>query len=168
MLLLLFYLGEERYVLDSARLVEIIPQVNLRPVYQVPQYVAGVLNYRGKVVPVVDLGLLIQGNPCCRCLSTRIIIVNYPLANGKTHYLGLLAERVTDTLNPSNQEFTKLEEASPCKGEVSLLPRGGFSPKTAYLGEMLVDQQGIIGRLALENLFSEAQQQWFLPENRSE
>jgi chemotaxis-related protein WspB len=76
MLLLLFHLGSELYAIESSQVIEIIPTVNLRPLHHVPDYVAGLFNYRGKFIPVIDLSQLLQATPCHLCLSTRIIIVN--------------------------------------------------------------------------------------------
>jgi chemotaxis-related protein WspB len=43
MLLLLFHLGSELYAIESSQVIEIIPTVNLRPLYHVPDYVAGLV-----------------------------------------------------------------------------------------------------------------------------
>lgn len=69
MLLLLFHLGDERYIIDSIKVIEIIPQVQLRKRYKAPKYVAGVFNYRSKIVPALDLCYLIGDYPCRHCLS---------------------------------------------------------------------------------------------------
>ena len=76
MLLLTFVVGANRYAIDVARVVEVVPSVELRSVPHGPPYLAGLLGYRGKVVPVIDLGLLMGAAPCRNCLSTRIILVN--------------------------------------------------------------------------------------------
>ena len=59
MLLLLFHLGSELYAIESSQVIEIIPTVNLRPLHHVPDYVAGLFNYRGKFIPVIDLSQLL-------------------------------------------------------------------------------------------------------------
>ena len=153
MLLLLFHLGDERYAIDGTKVVEIIPQVLLRKLYQAPKYVAGVFNYRSKIVPAIDLCYLIGEYPCRHCLSTRIIIVNYPMPDGTTRYLGLMAERVTDTLYKSEEEWMSTEVSS----EVA-----------AYFGEMIPEKDGMIQRLRVDKLLSDAQRSWVLPENRSQ
>ena len=153
MLLLLFHLGDERYAIDGTKVVEIIPQVLLRKLYQAPKYVAGVFNYRSKIVPAIDLCYLIGEYPCRHCLSTRIIIVNYPMPDGTTRYLGLMAERVTDTLYKSEEEWMSTEDSS----EVA-----------AYFGEMIPERDGMIQRLRVDKLLSDAQRSWLLPENRSQ
>jgi chemotaxis-related protein WspB len=76
MLLLTFIAGANRYAIDVERVVELVPRVELRSVPHGPSYLAGLLGYRGKVVPVIDLGLLMGAAPCRDCLSTRIILVN--------------------------------------------------------------------------------------------
>ena len=153
MLLLLFHLGDERYAIDGTKVVEIIPQVLLRKLYQAPKYVAGVFNYRSKIVPAIDLCYLIGEYPCRHCLSTRIIIVNYPMPDGTARYLGLMAERGTDTLYKSEEEWMSTEVSS----EVA-----------AYFGEMIPEKDGMIQRLRVDKLLSDAQRSWLLPENRSQ
>jgi chemotaxis-related protein WspB len=76
MLLLTFMAGSNRYAVDVARVVEVVPRVKLRPIPHAPAFVDGLLGYRGKVIPVIDLGLLLGTLPCRDRLSTRIILVN--------------------------------------------------------------------------------------------
>ena len=64
MLLLTFTAGANRYAVDVARVVELVPRVELRSVPHAPPFLAGLLGYRGKVVPVIDLGLLLGALPC--------------------------------------------------------------------------------------------------------
>lgn len=134
MLLLLFYLSDELYAIDSSQVVEVIPKVILRKLYHAPDYVAGLFNYRGKILPVIDLPLLIQGNPCRLCLSTRIIIVEYPGKLEAKGYLGLMAEQITDTLSKFSQE------------------------QETDLGDVIIDSQRIIQLLRVESLLPESEQ----------
>lgn len=50
-----FRLFKEDYALDALRVVEIVGIVDITPVPQTPDFVKGVINLRGKVIPVVDL-----------------------------------------------------------------------------------------------------------------
>ena len=81
MLMLLFSLGQDRYAIESSQVVEVVSIVNLRKIPHTPDYVAGVFNYRGLIVPVIDLCSLTQGYPSHARFSTRIILVNYPGAD---------------------------------------------------------------------------------------
>jgi len=150
MMFLLFQLGRDRYVLEAGKVVEVLPLVDLKTIPQAPAGVAGIINYRGKPVPAVDLSLLTTGQPAREYLSTRIIIVNYPDENGQQHLLGLIAERATEVIRRNQSDFTQPG-----------LALGGAE----YLGPVLMDQRGIIQwvyeqRLlpapVRERLFSEA------------
>ena len=63
MLLLTFTAGPNRYAIDVTRIVELVPRVELRKIPHAPAFLAGLLGYRGKVVPVIDLGLLLDVPP---------------------------------------------------------------------------------------------------------
>src|ERR1700678_1777847 len=76
MLLLTFTVGPNRYAIDVARIVELVPRVDRRSVPHAPAFLAGLLSYRGNVVPVIDLCLLLDVAPCRDCLSSRIILVS--------------------------------------------------------------------------------------------
>ena len=77
MLLLLFKLENERYGLDASQVAEVLPLVDLKRIPQALPEVAGVLNYHGELVPVIDLCKLVPGKPASPRLSTRIILVTY-------------------------------------------------------------------------------------------
>ena len=164
MLMLLLQLNNERYALKSKQVVEVAPLVKLKKQPHAPNYVAGVFNYRGQIVPVIDLCELIQGRPCHAHLSTRIILVNYQLKyrndekfgaalNGQKQscaelltpqslILGLMTEQVVETLNVSEADLVdpKIQvETSP------------------YLGKMILDERGMIQCICIEDLFTEEQ-----------
>ncbi|AFY81051.1 chemotaxis protein CheW [Oscillatoria acuminata] len=153
MLMLLFYVGPDRYALGCSQVVEVIPLVELRKLYHAPEYMAGLFNYRGSIVPVLDLCHLIQGNCSRHCLSTRIILVNYQQTNQNSRLIGLMAERVTDTVDILESEF---------KDE------GIHLENAAYLGKILMDEKGTIQELCLESLLSEQAQAFLLPIGETE
>jgi len=47
MLLLLFEIANGRYALDASQILEIVPLVKLKSIPSTPDYVAGLMNYRG-------------------------------------------------------------------------------------------------------------------------
>lgn len=115
MLVLLFYLGDTMYTMKCDRVREVAPIVTLKEVPHSPDYVAGLFNYRGVIVPVIDLRRLIQGKPCEMRMSTRIILVDYVKEDNTPYILGLMAERVTETARRDETAFVapglQLEEA---------------------------------------------------------
>lgn len=133
-LLLLFSAGGPLYAMESRDVVEVIPRVSLRPVVNLPSHVAGVFNYRGVVVPVIDLCVLIQNRPSGQNLSSRIIMVRSGLAGGPDHCIGLLAEGVTDTISRPLSAFHDTGLAAVNK---------------PYLGGMTLDERGMVQILHL-------------------
>jgi chemotaxis-related protein WspB len=147
MLMLLFYVGNDLYAIESSSVVQVIPRVPLRKIHHVPEYVAGLFNYRGAIVPVIDLCHLIRGTPSRFCLSTRIIMVRCPLKNNTLQYLGVIAERITETFNAPEKDFVD----------------SGIRVKEApYLGGIKMDEKGIIQRLQIEELFSDPKHTYLL------
>src|SRR3954470_4354213 len=96
MLFLVFKLGDDRYALDASRVAEVVPLLSLKQMPQSPPGFAGILNYRGRPVPALDLCQLTLGRPAREQLSTRIIILAYTGKNGRQHLLGLIAENATE------------------------------------------------------------------------
>lgn len=137
MVFLVFAIGNERYVLESRQVVEVVPRVELWQVPKAPAYCAGVFIYRGTLVPVLDLCQLMHSRPCPPRLSTRIILVHYRGDDGPRHVLGLMAEHVTDTMTREPTDFAPL----------------GMTVKDApYLGDILTDEHGMLQRVRLEHL----------------
>lgn len=96
-----FHIAEDRYALDARSVVEIVPSIPLRHVVGAAKHVLGVFDYRGVVVPVVDLGVYL-GHPACRdAYATRILVCDVEqdvAARHDTHeaetLVGVRAERV--------------------------------------------------------------------------
>ncbi|HEY9662819.1 MAG TPA: chemotaxis protein CheW [Allocoleopsis sp.] len=142
MLMLVFYVGKNLYAIESSRVVEVIPRVSYREVHHVPEYVAGVFNYRGSIVPVIDLCRLIRGTPSKNYLSTRVMMVSYPRSDNTLRYVGLMAERVIEALD---------------KAEADFKDAGIQTNQAPYLGGIITDRKGMIQRIRLEQLFSDVQ-----------
>ncbi len=137
MLLLLFHLGSDRYAIDSSQVIEIIPLINLKKVSSSVSHIAGIFNYGGKVVPVIDLGQLIHQKSCQALLSTRIILVYHSFLEQNSSLLGLVAEKVTDTIAKNEEDFISAEFQAI---------------NTSDLGDMIHDEQGMIQYIHLDHL----------------
>lgn len=104
--MLLFQLGNGRYAVSVDAVVEVAPQVELGAIAKAPDYTAGLFNYRGQNVPVIDLCRLLLQRPCQDSFTTRIMLVNFVTSNGDSRLLGLLAERITETITINAADFT--------------------------------------------------------------
>lgn len=130
MLFLQFQVGPDRYLLDVADIVEVLPVVELKALPQAPEGVAGIANYRGSPLPVLDLSGLMLGVPARDSMSTRIVVVNYPDRHGElVHRLGLIAEKATQTRRLPVDEFRSA---------------GIDNPDARYLGPVATDDQGML------------------------
>lgn len=125
MMLLLFKINGERYGLEVADVVELVPYVTLQRLPKSPAYIAGLMNLRGKIVPVVDLSILLCDRPVKRLMSSRIILIR-PVKSG-TRLVGLLAENVTATIKVPEELFTDTgiqPETSTFVDKVAMHPAG--------------------------------------------
>jgi chemotaxis-related protein WspB len=136
MLALLFHIGETKYIIKCDQIREIAPMVALKEVPHSPAYFSGYFNYRGTIVPVIDLCRLIQNAPCRKRLSTRIILVDYRRKE-TSHILGLMAERVAETVKKPDEAF---------------ISAGIRSRKAPYLGAIVMEEDEMIQYLELDRL----------------
>lgn len=129
MLFLVFELGNDRYALDVREIATVLPLVGVKQVPKAPAAMNGLFKYRGTPVPVIDLSQLTLGRPSARRLSTRLVLVHYPDRKGKTHLLGLIAERATETARHDASEF---------------VPSGITNAGAPYLGPVVSDARGLL------------------------
>lgn len=106
MLLVTFQLGADRYAIEAAQVVEVLPVVEMKSVPGGAPGVAGLFDYHGEPVPAIDLTEVALGVPSRRLMSTRIILVHYPDEAGP-QLLGVIAEQATQTLRRSPNEFVE-------------------------------------------------------------
>lgn len=72
---LTFHLNNEVYGIDISHIREVIDYENVYPVPLVPEYIRGVINLRGEVVPVIDLSSRFGSRPADISRHTSIIIM---------------------------------------------------------------------------------------------
>jgi len=141
MLFLLFHLGKDTYALEATQVREVIPLVDLKKVPLSPRGVAGVFNYHGTPVPVIDLCELMMNHPAQKRLSTRIILIDYANAKGPTHLLGLITEKATETMQREPVDF---------------IAPGFNNPNALYLGPVTTDARGFIQWIKIDQLLPES------------
>ena len=137
MLLLSFNIGKERYALKAEVVAEIAPLVELAAIPLADKYIAGIFNFRGHPVPVIDLCQLYKERKCKTQMSTRIIIVNYRGQNEQANLLGLIAERVTESLDSDDLEFKN---------------SGVRLANAPFLGPVANDENGMIQMIDTEQI----------------
>jgi purine-binding chemotaxis protein CheW len=106
---LTFALGEEEYGVPVLKVREIIKMMDITLVPQVPHHVKGVINLRGKVIPVVDLRLKFGFAEQAYTERTCIIVVEVALSSSKV-MMGIVVDAVSEVLNISADEIEQTPE----------------------------------------------------------
>ncbi|MDQ8201589.1 chemotaxis protein CheW [Pelagicoccus sp. SDUM812003] len=101
---LTFTLAEECYGVEVLKIREIIRMQKITPVPQMPEHVKGVINLRGKVIPVVDLRIKFNLPVAEATERTCIIVVDVYGGQGVNQLLGLVVDAVEEVLNVSDAE----------------------------------------------------------------
>jgi purine-binding chemotaxis protein CheW len=96
---LTFRLGRESYGIGVLRIREIIRNAEVTPVPQMPVYVKGVINLRGKIIPIVDLRLKFELSNIRDTEQTCIVVVQVRQASGINALMGLLVDAVEEVVN---------------------------------------------------------------------
>jgi purine-binding chemotaxis protein CheW len=97
---LTFFLGNEEYGIEILKVQEIIGQMAITPVPGTPRYIRGVINLRGKIIPVMDLKAKFGMSGTDITDRTCIIVVRMDRL-----MMGILVDRLTEVSNVSAQEI---------------------------------------------------------------
>ncbi len=128
-----FYIGEALCGMDILKVQEINKLMNMTKVPQAPEYVTGILNLRGQIVTVIDLGKKLGLTDIGISDSARNIIVN----SGNEH-IGLLVSSISDVVAA---EWDKVEKPPANIGGVQgAFFKGVFKTKDRLIGILDVDR----------------------------
>jgi purine-binding chemotaxis protein CheW len=103
---LTFTLAEEEYGIGILKIKEIIGMLPITSVPQTPDFVKGVINLRGKVIPVLDLRLRF-GMPAIGYTERTCIIVVEIDGNSGTILIGIVVDAVSEVLNIKGDDIEK-------------------------------------------------------------
>ena len=95
---LTFKLGDEVFALDISKVREVLDFTTVTKVPRTPEFMRGVINLRGSVVPVVDLRLKFGMSRTENGVNTCVIITEVTV-DGDTTVLGCLADSVEEVLD---------------------------------------------------------------------
>ena len=145
---LTFLLGHESYGLPVLKVREIIRVVEITPVPHMPAYVKGVINLRGKLVPVMDLRIKFDLASREFTESTCIVVAQVKATTGGTLAMGFVVDGVEEVLNLA-------------QGDIEKTPDFGMKLATEYLLGManvkgkviaLLDIDQVLDKTALEKI----------------
>lgn len=112
-------LESEAYGIAVLKVREIIRMQKITPVPQMPEFVKGVINLRGRVIPVIDLRVKF-GLKADFTERTCIVVVQVRLSAEATVQMGLIVDSVEEVVHVSNEE-------------IEPTPEFGARVETAYL-----------------------------------
>lgn len=139
---LTFTLGRESYGLPVLGVREIIRLCPITPVPRMPPYIKGVINLRGKVIPILDLRAKFQlsnegyGERAC------IVVVNLGDPPAPVSLMGAMVDAVEEVVHLS-------------AAEIEPTPDFGGSPDTRYILGMATVQGDVKTLLDLDRVFLE-------------
>lgn len=139
MLFLQFYISQDRYIINASHILSVIPLVKMHKMTGVPDYMVGLINYKGQTVPVVDFCMLLSGKKSKTRLSTRIVLVDYVYASKQHKTLGFIAEKATEVIKLNQGDFT---------------PNMIQSDAAPYLGPIANDSEGLLQKIDIEKLIN--------------
>lgn len=139
---LTFKLADEVFALDVAKVREILEFSTITKVPQTPEFMRGVINLRGSVVPVIDLRLNF-GMPCTeQTINTCIVVVEVNL-DDELIVLGMLADSV--------QEVVEMDP-----GNIEPAPHIGTRLNTEFIRGMGKIDENFVMILDIDKVFSGA------------
>jgi purine-binding chemotaxis protein CheW len=137
---LTFSLSNEEYGIGILKIKEIIGMMPVTSVPQTPDFVKGVVNLRGKVIPVMDLRLKFSMKSADYTERTCIIVVEIEGKKGDI-LIGLVVDSVSEVLNISQNDIEKT-------------PSFGANLDTKYIKGMAKMEGGVKILLDIDRILS--------------
>ncbi len=145
---LTFTLQGESYGVDVLKVREIIRVANITTVPKMPPYIRGVINLRGKIIPVMDLRLRFEFPNAANTDHTCIVVVQVKLPDGKITPMGMVVDGVEEVINIGAAE---IEETPDFGGQICTDYIIGIA-KVRGAVKALLDIDSVVGAGTLKNL----------------
>jgi purine-binding chemotaxis protein CheW len=140
---LTFNLSDEVFAVDVGRVREILEITSITKVPQTPEFMRGVINLRGSVVPVIDMRLKFGMSETERTVNTCIVVVEVDM-DGESIVLGALADSV--------QEVIEMEPA-----QIEAAPHIGTHLNTDFIKGMGKHNERFVMILDIDKIFSDSE-----------
>ena len=149
---LTFTLADESFGIDVLKVREIIRMTNITAVPQMPAYVRGVINLRGKIIPVMDLRKRFEFSSQSDNAQTCIVVVQVRLPDGKATLMGLVVDGVEEVLNLNESD---IEPTPDFGGQIDTDFILGIA-KVKGAVKTLLDIDGVVGADTLQRMKNSA------------
>lgn len=132
---LTFFVDDEQYGINISKIKEILAPINITNIPKTPDFVKGVINLRGSIIPVVDLRLKFGMEEKEMDMNTAIIIYEVNKAS-----IGFIVDQVEDVLSLDSEH-------------ISETPRFGSNIDTSFIENVAEVDDDVIMLLNLEKIF---------------
>lgn len=107
---LTFTVQKESFGIDVLKVREIIRHIAITAVPQMPDFIRGVINLRGKIIPVMDLRLRFGFPNVTNTEQTCIVVVQVKSNEGRMASMGLIVDGVEEVINLNASEIEETPE----------------------------------------------------------
>ena len=145
---LTFKLQAESYGIDVLKVREIIRRTTITLVPQMPAHIRGVINLRGKIIPVMDLRVRFEFTTAAKDDETCIIVVQVKLPDGKSTQMGMVVDGVEEVINIAENDI----EETPNFGEQICTDYIIGIAKVKGAVKSLLDIDGVVGADTMKSL----------------
>ena len=129
---LTFALGSEEYAIPIQKVIEIIGIMDITSIPRTPAFIKGVINLRGKIIPVMDLRLKFDLEEKEYNQRTCIVVVEIELADSK-RLVGIVVDTVSEVVNIQKNDIEPPPKYGGAVDTVFLTGMGKFKGKVILL-----------------------------------
>lgn len=130
-----FFLGKEEYAIEILKVQEIIGLMAITPVPKMPDYIRGVLNLRGKIVPVMELRARFNLSAVEDTDETCIIIIHED-----NYQMGIVVDKVSEVMEIATEQFEEVPLVGKSSGNEFLSGLGKVNDSV----KMIVDVRKVL------------------------
>lgn len=149
---LMFFLNTEFYGIPILKVNEIIGLMEVTHVPRTPGYMKGVINLRGKIIPILDLRLKFNMEERAYDEQTCIIIVEIPI-NGHTNFIGIIVDKVAEVVSIADSD-------------IELPPQYGQEDQNEFLTGIGKVKDKVVMLLEIEKIINSQELVNFISENK--
>ena len=129
---LTFKLGSEEFGLQILKVQEIIKMMDITRVPRTPEFVRGVINLRGKVIPVIELRQKFQMQTKATTDKTCVIVVQVAHGDGRVT-MGIIVDEVSEVLDIHGEQIEPAPEFGTTVDTEFILGMGKVAKKVIML-----------------------------------
>lgn len=102
-----FILDDEEYCIDILKIKEIMGMTEITKIPQTPQFIKGVINLRGQIIPIIDLRLKFEINAKDYTERTCIVVVEIPYKEQIT-LMGIVVDKIQEVINIPKEKISNV------------------------------------------------------------